>query len=91
MNLDIDFDTVGKLALGGLIVLTCVLVFGGLVVRELWRWARGHLATFDQIQAVAKGGKVQLGATIEDLRVKPAEPPTAEVIPLDERRGTGSQ
>jgi len=87
----IDFETIGKIALGGLIVLTCVLVFGLLVVREFWRWARTHVATFDQMGAVAKGGKIQVSATLDDLRKKTAaETPTAEVIPLDERRGASS-
>jgi hypothetical protein len=86
---EIDFDTIGKVALGGLLVLTAVFTIALLTVRELWRWARGHLATFDQVQAVAKGGKIQIGATIEDMRVPAQAPKGAEVVNLDERREAG--
>lgn len=90
MNFEsLDFDTIGKLALGGLIVLTAVFAIALLTIREVWRWARQHLSSFDQIQAVAKGGKIQIGATIEDVRAKAPEH-AAEVVSLDERRGAGT-
>lgn len=87
---DIDLDTIGKIALGGLLVLTAVFAIMLVTVREFWRFVRGHLATFDQIQAVAKGGKVQLSATLEDMRVQTPASKTAEVVSLDERREAGS-
>lgn len=89
MNLDFDFDIIGKMALGGLLVLTAVFAMHLAVVRELWRWGRAHLATFAQIQAVAKDGKIQIGATIEDRRVQAPAPKVADVVSLDERREAG--
>lgn len=68
--MEIDFETIGAMALGGLLVLTVVLALVLFGVRDLWRWARAHLATFDQIQASAKGGKIQLGATLDDRRTQ---------------------
>lgn len=68
-----DWKALAYGALGGLIVLTVVCVAALLVVREFWTWAKNHLGTFDSLSATAKGGKVQLGAVIEDMRLKAPE------------------
>lgn len=67
---DLDWKAVGSAALGGLIVLTFVCFVALWAVRELWLWAKTHLSTFESISAQAKGGKVMLGATIEDVRTR---------------------
>jgi hypothetical protein len=70
--MNLDFDTLGKLALGGLIVMTIVLTMGLLTVREIWRWFRGHFSGFDDLSAKRTGGKVILsGALVDVARVMP--------------------
>lgn len=75
---EIDWKAWAHFAIGGGIVLLAVCVVALAVVREFWLWVRGHLGTFDALSATAKGGKIQLGAVIEDMRVKVPEQPKPE-------------
>lgn len=73
-----DWKALAYFASGGGVVLLGVCAILLATVRELWIWAKGHLGTFGSINLMAKDGKIQLGATIEDKRGKVAEAPKPE-------------
>ena len=86
----VDLQSFGMVGLGALIMLVGVLGFAVSLGRAAWGWARGHLGTFEQLQATTKDGKIQITASIRDQRVKP-EPQGAEVLSLSERRRESEQ
>lgn len=90
----IEIDSFGSGLLGALfgalLVLVAVFWFAISLGVAAWRWARRHASTFEQFQANAKAGKIQLTATIEDRRVTTPGPKGAEIVNLDERREAGS-
>jgi len=84
-------ETIGRMALGGLLVLTFVFASMLWTVRGLFGWLRSHFSGFDDLSAKREGGKVILSGALVDAaraatktakRAKDKPPPADEIVAM---------